>query len=286
MTPPNVALPLPEAVVAPARPRRLGFAIALGVLVLLALAAAFPQLFTGTDPDAADLGATLAPPGADHWFGTDQNGRDLYARVVHGVRPSLLIGLGATALALVGGILLGTLAAQSGKVVDQLVSRLLDVLLAVPGLLLVFLVAAVMGASGFTAVIGLAVGALPGFARVARAEVLRLRGSAFVEAAHGLGWSRARVVFGHIVPNALPPVFALGTVSLGAMVVASSSLSFVGLGPKPPTAEWGAMLAAGRDFLSIAWWPAVFPGLAITAAVLAITVVGGRVQSGIERRGR
>lgn len=254
------------------------------MLVLLAAMAAFPSLFTGADPDAADLEAVLRPPGAEHWLGTDQNGRDLYARIVYGARPSLLIGTGAVLLALVAGVAVGVAAAQLGRIADQVLSRSLDVILSVPGLLLVFLVVAVLGPGSGSAAVGLAVVSVPGFARVARAEVIRLRAAQYVEAAHGFGWSRAQVVARHVLPNAAGPFLALATVSLGAMIVASSSLSFVGLGPRPPTAEWGAMLADSREFLALAWWPGVFPGIAVTVAVLAVTLVGQHLNRRVERR--
>ncbi|MEO3814012.1 ABC transporter permease [Sphaerisporangium sp. B11E5] len=254
------------------------------VLALLVAMAALPSLFTGADPDATDLNATLRPPSAEHWLGTDQNGRDLYARIVYGVRPSLLIGAGAVALALAGGVLIGVAAAQLGRVVDQVLSRSLDVVLSVPGLLLAFLVVAVLGPGAGPTCVGLAVVSLPVFARVVRTEVIRIRVSQYVEAAHGFGLGRAQVVLRHVLPNAFGPVMALATVSLGAMIVAGSSLSFVGLGPQPPTAEWGAMLAESREFLALAWWPAAFPGAAITLAVLAVTVVGRHLQDRIERR--
>ncbi|MEV4096358.1 ABC transporter permease [Streptosporangium saharense] len=254
------------------------------VLVLLAAMAAFPSLFTGADPDAADLEATLRPPGAGHWLGTDQNGRDLYARIVYGARPSLLIGTGAVLLALVAGVAVGVAAAQLGRIADQVLSRSLDVILSIPGLLLVFLVVAVLGPGSGSAAVGLAVVSVPGFARVTRAEVIRLRAAQYVEAAHGFGWSRAQVVVRHVLPNAAGPVLALATVSLGAMIVASSSLGFVGLGPRPPTAEWGAMLADSREFLALAWWPGVFPGIAVTVAVLAVTLVGQHLNRRVERR--
>ncbi|MCT9934578.1 ABC transporter permease [Planotetraspora sp. A-T 1434] len=254
------------------------------VLVVLAVMAAVPSLFTGIDPDAADLNALLHPPSAGHWLGTDQNGRDLYARIVYGARPSLLIGTGAVLLALAAGVVIGVAAAQLGRVADQVLSRSLDVVLSVPGLLLVFLVVAVLGPGSGTAAVGLAVVSMPGFARVARSEVIRLRSAQYVEAAHGFGWSRAQVVARHVLPNAAGPVLALATVSLGAMIVASSSLSFVGLGPRPPTAEWGAMLSDSREFLALAWWPAVFPGVAITVAVLAVTFVGQHLNRRVEGR--
>ncbi|MFI0479619.1 ABC transporter permease [Actinomadura sp. 9N215] len=262
----------------PGRRATAGFRLGLAVLILLAAMVAFPGLFTGADPNAAVLEATLRPPGPGHWLGTDQNGRDLYARIVYGARPSLLIGTTAVALALAGGIVVGVVAAQFGRLVDQLLARSLDVILSVPGLLLVFLVVAVLGPGSGSATVGLAVITLPGFARVVRAEVITLRGSAYVEAAHGFGWTRVQVIVRHVVPNAVGPVLALGTVTLGAMIVAGSSLSFVGLGPQPPTAEWGAMLAGSRELLGVAWWPAAFPGAAITASVLAVTAVGQHLQ--------
>ncbi|WP_236792314.1 ABC transporter permease [Amycolatopsis sp. GM8] len=272
------------------RPRRTtggtAFWIGVAFLVLLAAAVVFPALFTRIDPNAADLLSTLRPPSAAHWLGTDQNGRDIFARIVYGARPSLVIGLGATVLALAGGIVLGTAAAQLGRAGDQVISRVLDVLLSVPGLLLVFLVVAVLGIGSANATIGLALVGLPGFARVVRAEVIRVRGAHYVEAALGLGWRRFTVIVRHLVPNAVGPIFALATVGLGSMIVASSSLSFVGLGPQPPTAEWGAMLSGSRDYLVLAWWPAVFPGLAITLAVLAFTVAGQHLQRRIDRRSR
>ncbi|MET8981420.1 ABC transporter permease [Streptomyces sp. NPDC004539] len=264
------------------RPRRTGLWIGVTVLAVLLAMAAFPSLFTAVDPDAADIDALLRPPDAGHWLGTDQNGRDLYARIVYGVRPSLLIGVGAVALALAGGTLVGVAAAQLGRFADQVIGRLLDVVLSVPGLLLVFLVVAVLGPGSGTATIGLAVVSLPGFARVARAQVISLRGREYVESAYGFGWTRTQVVIRHILPHTLGPVLALGTVSLGAMIVASSSLSFVGLGPQPPTAEWGAMLAGSREFLAVAWWPAAFPGAAITLTVLAVTTVGRHLQRTVD----
>jgi len=265
-------------------PLRFGLWLSAAFTAVLVAMAAFPTLFTSLDPDAADLRATFARPGGGHWLGTDENGRDLYARIVHGARPSLLIGTGAVVLALLGGVVVGVAAARLGRIADQLISRSLEVVLSVPGLLLVFLVVAALGPGSGPAVIGLAVTSLPGFARVARTETIRLRSAPFVEAARGFGWSGPQVVLRHVLPNTLGPVLALATVSLGAMIVASSSLSFVGLGPQPPTAEWGAMLAASRQTLSVAWWPAVFPGVAITLAVLAVTALGRELQSRVEGR--
>ena len=258
--------------------------VALGALfiVVLAAAALVPQLFTAVDPDAADPLSVLLPPGTGHVFGTDQNGRDVFARVVYGTRPSLLIGLGAATLGLVAGTVLGLLATQCGRLVDEVVSRLLDVLLSVPGLLLVIVIVALLGPGGGTSIIGLAAVVTPVNARLVRAEVLRVRGAGFVEAAYTLGWGRFQVVRRHILPNVLGPVLVLATISVGGVIAAGASLSFLGLGPQPPTAEWGAMLAAGRDYYSVAWWPAVFPGVAVTLTVLSLTAVGQFAQSKLE----
>lgn len=275
---------LDQRITAVRREWRPGVVLGFAFLAVLVVAAVAPGLFTSTDPNAADPLSTLAAPGGDHPLGTDQNGRDVLARIVHGARPSLLIGLGAAGLGLVAGAVLGVLAAQGGRVVSEVVARLLDVLLSIPGLLLVILVVAVLGASTGTSIVGLAVIVAPANARVVRAEVLRLRGTAFVAAAHALGWPRWQVVLRHVVPNALGPVLVLATISVGGLIAAGASLSFLGLGPQPPTAEWGAMLAASRDYYSVAWWTAIFPGVAVTLTVLAITVAGQFLQLRVEGR--
>lgn len=275
---------LDQRITAVRREWRPGVVLGFVFLAVLVAAAVAPSLFTSVDPNAADPLSTLAAPGAGHLLGTDQNGRDVLARIIHGARPSLLIGLGAAGLGLVAGALLGVLAAQGGRIADEVVARLLDVLLSIPGLLLVILVVAVLGASTGTSIVGLAVIVAPANARVVRAEVLRLRGTAFVEAAHALGWPRWQVVLRHVVPNALGPVLVLATISVGGLIGAGASLSFLGLGPQPPTAEWGAMLAASRDYYSVAWWAAIFPGVAVTLTVLAITAAGQFLQLRVEGR--
>jgi peptide/nickel transport system permease protein len=261
---------------------RTGVWISVAFLALLVVAVSVPEALTHAGPDDADPLATLAAPGAAHWFGADENGRDVFTRVVYGARPSLLIGLGASALALLVGAAIGVVAASCGRWVDVVAARVLDILLSIPGLLLVLLVLAVLGTGTRNAILGLALMTVPGYARIVRGEVLRVRGSLYVEAASALGLSRVRVVARHVVPNALGPVLALTTIGVGGMIVASSSLSFLGLGPQPPTAEWGAMLAASRDYYSVAWWTAVFPGLAITATVLAISVAGEALRQRLE----
>jgi peptide/nickel transport system permease protein len=254
------------------------------LLVLIVLAAVWPSLYTGVDPNVGRPEDILLAPGSDHLFGTDQNGRDLFARVVHAARPSLLIGVSASVLALVIGSIIGVLSAAGGTVSDWVFSRVLDIILSVPGLLSVLLVIAVRGPGTVTTILAVALVSVPGYARLVRGETLRLRGSGFVEAARALGWSHPRVVLRHILPNALGPVLVLATIGVGSTVGVVASLSFLGLGPQPPTAEWGSMLSTSRDYFAVAWWPAVFPGLAITLTVLTVTIVGQNLQKRLEGR--
>lgn len=263
---------------------RPGVAVSFIFILTLILAAVWPHLFSATDPNAADIEHTLNAPDAQHWFGTDQNGRDIYARVITGARLSLLIGLTASALALVGGSLIGILAANGGRVLNAVVNRLLDIFLSIPGLLLVLLVIAVLGPGVRNSIVGLALITTPGYARVVRGEVIRIRGAVYLEAARALGWPRLQIVVRHLVPNALGPVLVLATIGVGAAIGTGSSLSFLGLGPQAPTAEWGAMLSSSRAYFTVAWWPAIFPGLAITSTVLAITVAGQFLQLRVEGR--
>lgn len=258
--------------------------VSAALLVLIVLAAAWPGLFTGVDPNAGRPEDTLQAPSAEHLFGTDQNGRDLVARVIHAARPSLLIGVSASALALILGTTVGVLSASGGRVTDWSFSRLLDVILSVPGLLSVLLVIAIRGPGTGTTIVAVALISVPGYARLVRGETLRLRGAGFVEAATALGWNHRRVVLRHIVPNALGPVLVLATIGVGSTVGIVASLSFLGLGPQPPTAEWGSMLSTSRDYFAVAWWPAVFPGLAITITVLTVTIIGQHLQKRLEGR--
>ncbi|MFE0465206.1 ABC transporter permease [Kitasatospora sp. NPDC058965] len=254
------------------------------LLVLLALAALWPQLLTHASPVATDPAAALTPPSGAHWFGTDQLGRDLYARVLYGARPSLLLGLGATAFAVVGGTVLGLAAALGGRLADQVLMRAADVLLALPPVLLALLAVTVLGSGAVNVMLAIAIATAPGYARIVRAETLVVRRSGYVEAAVGLGVPRPLVVLRHVLPNAVGPMLVLATIGFGGALIAASGLSFLGLGPQPPSPEWGAMLSQGRSFLQTAWWIGVFPGAAITLSALTVNLVGRRLQRRFTRR--
>ncbi|PYC63415.1 peptide ABC transporter permease [Micromonospora arborensis] len=252
---------------------------AVATLVTIVLAAVWPELLTHRAPDPTDLGATLQPPNGEHLFGTDRLGRDVYSRVVHGARLSLLIGLGATALGLSLGTLLGVFAGAGGRWADGVTMRLIDVLFAVPELLVALLAIAVFGSGTANVVIAIGLASAPSYARLIRSQVLTVRESEFVQAARTVGRHPLHLIVRHVMPNTLGPVLALAAVSAGGAVVAGSALSYLGLGPPPPAPDWGSMLADGQSFLQTAWWLVLFPGLAIAAVVISASVVGRSLRT-------
>ena len=250
---------------------------ALAALFLL-LAAVAPGWLAPTDPLAIDPAAAFNAPSAAHWLGTDESGRDIYSRIVHGARPSLLIGAAATGLGLGLALLLGLTAGLGGRRLDAGVGRVVEVLLALPGLLLALVFIALAGPGVATTIVAVGLSTAPGYARIIRSQVRSLRGSPMIEAARVLGHSPARILARHLLPNALGPVMMLATLGIGQAVVWASALSFLGLGEAPPAPEWGAMLAAGRTYLGFAWWMTFFPGLAIVATAASSTVLGRALQ--------
>jgi peptide/nickel transport system permease protein len=256
---------------------------ALFLLLVLAWAVA-PDAFTSESPFDTDIEAAIQAPSLQHWFGTDASGRDIYTRVVFGARSSLLIGVGATALALVAAILFGFAAGLGGRFTDGAVSRFLEVVLSLPGLLLALIFIAMLGPGVATEILAVAIGSAAGYAWMVRGQVIAVRNSGYVHAAMALGHKRSRIIVRHVVPNAMRPLVVLATMGVGQSIVWASSLSFLGLGVAPPAPEWGAMLDAGRDFVSTAWWLELFPGLAIVGCTLAVTVLGRHLQQRIEGR--
>lgn len=256
-----------------------GTLIPAAIVALLALAMFSPALFTGYTPNDMDLGAILQPPGTAHWFGTDQLGRDVFARVIYGTSLSLSIGLGATLIACCGGILLGTAAALAPRTLRQLLVRLLDILLAFPDLLLALLAIAVLGRGPENTLIAVGLAGMAGYARLVRSQVLQVRLSGYVEHAVALGEAPLRIVARHIIPNTVRPLLILATIGVGHAVLSASALSFLGLGVTPPTAEWGALLADGRNFLDSAPWVSLLPASVIALSVIAITLLGRRLQT-------
>ncbi len=255
-------------------------AIAAATAFFLILAAVVPWWLAPTDPLAIDPGAAFSSPSISHWLGTDESGRDIYSRIVHGARPSLLIGAAATGLGLGLALVLGLASGLGGRWLDAGIGRLVEVMLALPGLLLALVFIALAGPGVSTTIVAVGLTTAPGYARIIRSQTRALRGSAMIEAARVLGHHPARILVRHLLPNALGPVLVLATLGVGQAVIWASALSFLGLGEAPPTPEWGAMLAAGRTYLGSAWWMTFFPGLAIVATAAASTVLGRSMQRG------
>jgi peptide/nickel transport system permease protein len=252
-----------------------------GVLFITAMIA--PSVLATYDPYALDLGDALRAPSFAHWFGTDESGRDLYSRVVYGTRESLAIGLGATLVSMLLALLLGSLAALGGRIVAGTVDRVIEILFAFPTLLFALLLMAITGPSALSQVFAVGVSTAPGYARIIRGQILKAKNSAYVEAAVALGHSRKQILRQHVLPNAVTPLVAIITLSIGQSIVWASSLSFLGLGVAPPSPEWGALLDAGRMYITQAWWLTVIPGLVIVALALVATTLGKAVQNSMER---
>lgn len=267
-----------------ARTFRPGVWVAGLFLVVVVAWAVAPAAFTSESPLDTDIEAALQGPSWQHWFGTDASGRDIYTRVVFGARSSLLIGTGATALALVTAIVFGFVAGLGGRITDGAISRFLEVVLAIPGLLIALLFIAMFGPGVATEIVAVAIGSAAGYAWMVRGQVLAVKDSGYVDAAIALGHRPTRIIARHVFPNAMRPLVALATLGIGQSIVWASSLSFLGLGVAPPAPEWGAMLDAGRDFVSTAWWLELFPGLAIVGCTLAVTVLGRHLQQRLEGR--
>ena len=249
------------------------------VLAVILLGAVAPWLLTPLSPYETNATATGQAPSWTHLFGTDQSGRDVFARVVYGARYSLMVGLGATAVAFSLGLILGIGAALGPRFVGAAVSRLIDVLMAFPEFLLALVVIAMIGPGEASIPIAVAMGAVPAYARVARSETLVVSRAGYIRASRLLGVSPLALVRRHIIPNIVGPLMVMATIGVGTAIVTASGLSFLGLGPQPPTPEWGIILSEGRNFLATAWWIGVFPGLAITATVLSISTLGRYFRS-------
>ena len=250
--------------------RRPGFMLAAMLIAFTLLAGLMPWLFSGLDPYATAPAAKLLAPSAAHWFGTDELGRDLYTRVLYGSRLSVAAALLAVGLALVSGLGLGIVSGFIGGRVDALIMRFIDVMLALPGLLLALAIVTAIGFGTLPVAIAVGVGIIPGFARTTRAEVLRIKTLPYVEAARLGGASWLRTLLRHVLPNAWGPVAVLATLDFGAAILATAGLSFLGFGAEPPAAEWGTLIANGRQFLITAPWVSLLPGLYVVLVVFSL----------------
>jgi peptide/nickel transport system permease protein len=265
---------------------RLWFGVGLSVLVLLAASAVFAPWLAPRDPLSQNLDQDLVAYSSSHPLGTDKLGRDILSRIIYGGRVSLLVGIAAVALSSMIGVAIGSLSGYFGGWVDQLLMRLIDILMAFPGILLAIAFTAVLGPGLDHVVLALCLIGWTGYARLVRGEILALRERDFIHAARALGGSPGRVILRHLLPNLLPPLLIQATFGLAAAIVAEGSLSFLGLGAEPPTPSWGSMLNDGRQFLLVAPHLTTYPGLALMITVLALNLVGDALQDRLDTRNR
>jgi peptide/nickel transport system permease protein len=256
--------------------------VGLGFLILLGLIAVFAPLIAPYSITERASGQFRQPPSADHWFGTDAIGRDLFSRIVYGARVSLRIGFTATAISVIIGLLFGAVAGFFGGILDTSITRLIDVFLAIPYIVLAVAIASVFGRSQNAIIIVLGVTGWLYIARIVRASFLSLRRVEYIEAATALGFSRSRIMFRHILPNALQPIIVIGTITVGYVILAEAALSFLGVGPQEPTPAWGLMVAAGKGSLTNAPHLLFFPAGAIVLTVLAFVFVGDGLRDALD----
>lgn len=256
--------------------------VALVYLAITVLVVVLANVLAPYSPDQVDVTAIMQGPTWHHLLGTDELGRDILSRLMYGGRLSLSVGLVAVFIEFVGGVVIGVLSGYIGGVVDTIVMRVVDVMLAMPGLIFALFIVAVLGPGLFNVMIALGIGGIPGLVRVARASTMALREREFVEGARAVGASMWRVSMVHLVPNILPPILVLVFLDVGGYILAASGLSFIGLGAQPPSPEWGAMVADGRNYFPEAWWMTVFPGMLIGLVVLAVNIIGDSFRDSLD----
>lgn len=224
----------------------------------------------------------LKPPSAAHWLGTDEVGRDILARVVHGARISLPVAFVTIAIAIVAGGLLGAIAGYGSRRVDNIIMRIMDVFLAIPSILLSIALVAALGTSMTNMMLAISISNIPPFARIVRSAVLTIKNEEYIEAARAIGASDKRIILMHILPNCMAPIIVQATLSIAGSILAIASLSFIGLGISPPTPEWGSMLSTGRQHFRSAWWVCAFPGLAIMLTILSLNLLGDGLRDALD----
>jgi peptide/nickel transport system permease protein len=266
--------------------RRKGALLALGVIAIFVAAAVFAPLISPYAPDLQTWSAVRKPPSALHWFGTDDVGRDVLARVIYGARASLLAGVISVSIALLVGVPIGLLSGYLGGFIDALFSRITDALLACPFLILAIALAAFLGPSLGNAMIAIGITTTPIFIRLTRGQVMAVKVEDYVEAARAVGNPHWRIALVHILPNILPALLVQATLSIAAAIIAEAALSFLGLGQQPPAPSWGSMLNAAQRFLVNAPWMAIWPGLAIFLTVLSFNLVGDGLRDALDPRSR
>lgn len=258
--------------------------VSAAVLLIIIVTAIIGPFVAPYDPNKIGTGPKLSPPSREFPMGTDQFGRDVFSRVLYGARLTIQASLIAVVVAAGVGIPLGLIAGYANRRVDNIVSRFLDILLALPGILLALVVVAILGIGLTRVQVAAGVSMIPGYARMVRGSVLSAKENLYVEAARSAGCSPLRVAVRHILPNILIPLLVLSTTSIGWAILIATSINFLGLGVQPPTPEWGADMGAARSYLGVSWWPTTFPGLAIVISILCVNLFGDGLQNALDPR--
>lgn len=248
--------------------------VGIALVLIILLTALFAPLIATHSPTEVDLLSKLEAPSAEHYFGTDEVGRDIFSRIVYGTRISLRIGLLVVLISFPVGTILGAIAGYIGGRVDQVIMRITDIFLSFPGIILAMSIAAALGPSIENVMLALAATWWPWYTRIVRSSVLSIKNSEFIEASRALGANPFRILFKEIIPNAIAPATIQASLDLGFVILSAAGLSFIGLGAQPPSPEWGAMLSNSREILRDAWWAATFPGIAILLTVLGFNLLG------------
>jgi peptide/nickel transport system permease protein len=269
---------------APRMRRHKGLMVGLAIVVFLVVIAVFRDAVAPQNPIKIDVTAALQGPEPAHWFGTDQYGRDVFSRVVHGASISLTVGAIAVVIAATVGTAVGLVAGYYGRGVDALIMRIIDVLLAFPGILLALGIVSVLGPSLQNLMIAVGISGIPFYARLVRSTVLVAKEQLYVEAARVIGVPIPVILVRHLLPNIVAPIIIAATLGMGITILQAAGLSFVGLGSQPPTPEWGRMLTEGRDYLRDAWWISTFPGVAIMITVFGVNLLGDGLRDVLDPR--
>ncbi|MBP2626182.1 MAG: transporter permease [Firmicutes bacterium] len=254
------------------------------IIVVLILTAIFADFIAPYPYDQQNLQETFQSPSAKHLFGTDDFGRDTFSRIVYGSRISLEVGFVAVSISVIIGGTLGALAGYYGGKVDHFIMRGIDILLSIPQILLAIAIVAALGPGLFNLMVAVGIASIPQYARIVQASVLSIRGQEFVEAAKAVGSSDFRIIFKHIIPNAIAPVIVQVTLGIAVAILSAAGLSFIGLGIQPPIPEWGAMLSSGRSYIRTYWFMTVFPGLAIMITIFGLNLLGDGLRDALDPR--
>jgi peptide/nickel transport system permease protein len=260
---------------------------ALALIALMALAAALAGWVAPYEPDETDAAAALAAPGLHHWLGTDIYGRDLLSRIIHAGRVDLTVAFGATALALLIGCSVGVVVGLYRGIVDLVIMRCVDSVMAFPAFILAMAITAALGNSVTNVLLAIAITQIPNYLRLIRSEIFRIREMEYADAARVVGNPAWRIMFIHLLPNALPPIIVQATLAMGYALLTMAALSFIGLGIQPPQSEWGSMTAEGAQYIVTGeWWLFLFPGLAIVLMVLSFNLIGDSLRDFLDPRMR